>query len=191
MILCASHFFQLSFQKMPKRGENVGSARHPRSVAFLLAQVGAHAARRFGERLAPLELTPAYAGILRAVATHSGISQQALASLLSMMPSRLVALLDELESRGLLERRDHAEDRRLYALYLTAAGSKLMSEVGRIARAHDDALCASLSEAERAQLFALLTRIAEQEQLTAGVHPGFARLGEGKRESSPGKPRAQ
>src|SRR5262249_31405041 len=39
--------------------------RHPRSTAFLLAQVGAHAAAQFAERLAPMGLAPAHAGILR------------------------------------------------------------------------------------------------------------------------------
>ena len=169
---------------MLKRGENARAPRPPRSTAFLLAQVGAHAAMRFGERLRELDLAPAHAGILRAVAASAGISQQALAALLRMMPSRLVTLLDELEGRGLLERRDNEEDRRLYALHLTEAGTKTMSEIGRIARAHDDALCASLGEAEREQLSALLTRIADQEQLTAGVHPGFARLGDGARSKS-------
>ena len=34
-------------------------------LAFLLAQVGAHAALRFGERLSHLKLTPPDAGILQ------------------------------------------------------------------------------------------------------------------------------
>ena len=116
---------------MEKRGSPAGS-KHPRSTAFLLAQVGAHAAARFAERLRELELAPPHAGILRAVVRSSGMSQQALASLLGMVPSRLVPLLDELEERGLLEQRDHAEDRRLYALYLTDRGIKTMAEIGRV-----------------------------------------------------------
>ena len=46
------------------------------------------------------------------IAVGSGISQQELASRLGMVPSRLVALLDELEARGFLERRNNADDRR-------------------------------------------------------------------------------
>lgn len=154
----------------------------PRSTAFLLTQVGAHAAALFAERLRELDLAPPHAGILRAVAASPGQSQQWLASLLGMVPSRLVPLLDELERRGLVERRDHAEDRRLYALHLTEKGVAIMSEIGRIARAHDDAICRSLTGAEREQLRALLVRIAEAEKLTAGVHPGFARMGDDRAE---------
>ena len=45
--------------------------------AFLLAQVGAHAAQRFTERIGELDLTPAQVGLLRLVASRPGQSQQA------------------------------------------------------------------------------------------------------------------
>lgn len=157
---------------------------HPRSTAFLLAQVGAKAAVQFAERLRELDLVPPHAGILRAVAMNPGNSQQWLASHLGMVPSRLVPLLDELEGRGLIERRDHAEDRRLYALHLTEKGAATMAEIGRVAKAHDDAVCSALTAAEREELAGLLVRISEAHKLTPGVHPGFARMGEGP----PGKP---
>jgi DNA-binding MarR family transcriptional regulator len=108
------------------------------------------------------------------------MSQQALASVLGMVPSRLVPLLDELQGRGLLERRDHAEDRRLYALYLTDRGMKTMADIGRVARSHDDDICGSLSVGEREQLATWLVRIAEDQKLRAGVHPGFAQAGDAK-----------
>jgi DNA-binding MarR family transcriptional regulator len=143
-----------------------------------LAQVGAHAASRFASRLRELELAPAHAGILRVIAAGSGISQQVLASRLGMVPSRLVALIDELEALGLLERRDNAEDRRVYALHVTEKGAKALTDIGRVARAHDDAICGALSEKERSSLRSMLARIADEQELTAGVHPGFARMGD-------------
>jgi DNA-binding MarR family transcriptional regulator len=142
----------------------------------LLAQVGARAAALFAERLQELQLVPAHAGALRAIAANDGISQQALASLLGMVPSRLVGLLDELEQRGFVERRDNAEDRRVYEIHLTEKGSRAMADIGRIARAHDDAVCAPLTEKQRQTLWSLLTSIADEQKLTPGVHPGFARV---------------
>jgi DNA-binding MarR family transcriptional regulator len=159
---------------MEKHGSR---AAHPRSTAFLLAQIGARAAALFATRLQGLELVPAHAGTLRAIAHNGGISQQALASLLGMVPSRLVPLLDELEKRGLVERRNHPDDRRVYALYLTEKGSRTMADIGRAARAHDDAVCAPLSEKERELLWSMLSRIADDQELTPGVHPGFASVG--------------
>lgn len=163
---------------------------HPRSTAFLLAQVGARAAASFATRLQELEFIPAHAGTLRAIAGNAGISQQTLASLLGMVPSRLVALLDELERRGLVERRDHPDDRRVYAIHLTEKGSRAMAELGRVARAHDDSVCASLSDKEREILWSLLSRIADDQGLTPGVHPGFAQVGAETKASSAEKPRS-
>jgi DNA-binding MarR family transcriptional regulator len=156
-----------------------GKGQAPRgsgSAAFLLAQVGAHAAARFAERLAALDLAPPHAGILRAIGASPGLSQQALSTMLGILPSRLVSLLDELEGRGLLERRNQPEDRRTYALHLTEKGRQALEAIGRLAREHGDALCASLNEREREQLASLLLRIAEQQRLAPGVHPGFRRL---------------
>jgi DNA-binding MarR family transcriptional regulator len=148
-----------------------------------LAQVGARAAALFAARLQELHLVPAHAGCLRAIAANVGISQHALASLLGMVPSRLVGLLDELEQRGFVERRDNAEDRRVYEIHLTEKGSKVMADIGRIARAHDDSVCAPLTEKQRETLWSLLASIADQQRLTPGVHPGFAQVG-----ASPGTP---
>ncbi len=133
---------------------------------------------KFAERLkAALGLAPAHAGILRALMSWGGLSQQALAAHLDVLPSRLVTLVDELESRGLVERRDKAEDRRTYALHLTEAGRAAHESVGRVAREHQQALCAALDPREQEQLAGMLARIAEQQGLTPGVHPGFKTLG--------------
>ncbi len=147
--------------------------RGPGSLAFLLAQVGAHAAARFAERIAPLGIGPQHAGVLRLVGATAGPSQRALAERLGILPSRLVALVDELEQRRLVERRDDPADRRSYALHLTAAGRRTLEELGRIAREHGDALCAALREDERRLLGALLRRIAASQGLDPGVHPGY------------------
>ena len=147
------------------------------STAFLLAQIGAHAATQFGEKLKGLRLIRPHAGILRLIGLTPGLSQQELARRLAILPSQLVALLDELEERGLIERRQDATDRRTYALHLTKSGRDVTEQIGRIAREHDDAICAALDIPERRQLNALLERIAEQQGLTPGVHPGYRKLG--------------
>jgi DNA-binding MarR family transcriptional regulator len=145
--------------------------------AFLLAQIGAHAAARFAERIAELDLTPAQAGLLRLVARQPGQSQQVLAQQLRTPPSRLVPLVDHLEERGLMERRRNPDDRRHHALYLTAKGGQFMkARLGPIGSAHEDDICAALTATERDQLRELLSRIAEQQGLTPGVHPGYQQL---------------
>jgi DNA-binding MarR family transcriptional regulator len=147
------------------------------SAAFLLAQVGAHAASKFAQRLAKLKLAPPHAGMLRILNATPAMTQQALANALRMVPSRLVALVDDLEGRGLIERRGNPDDRRRYALHLTPKGRSTLEAIGRIAREHQQALLAALSEEEQRQLAHLLQRIADDQALARGVHPGYARLG--------------
>jgi len=149
--------------------------------AFLLAQVGAHAAGQFGERLRGLRLVRPHAGILRLIRESPGLSQQELGRRLAILPSQLVALLDELQERGLIERRHDVSDRRSYALHLTASGRNTTEQIGRIAREHDDAICAGLNSGERQQLHGLLSRIANQQGLNPGVHPGYRQLGKKRR----------
>jgi DNA-binding MarR family transcriptional regulator len=135
--------------------------------AFQLAQIGAHAAQRFTERIAALDLTPAQVGLLRLVASRPGQSQQKLAKQLGTPATRLVPLVDGLEKRGLIERRRNAEDRRLYALELSEEGRELMGRIAQAAAAHERTITAALSDGERATLHTLLTKIADEQGLTA------------------------
>lgn len=146
-------------------------------VAFLLAQVGAHAAARFAERLSPLGLTPAQAGLLRAVAREPGSSQRALAARLGLAPSRLVILIDQLQSRGLLERRRAPGDRRHHEVHLTTRGVDTLRDIGQVARAHGSDFLAALSAQDRSALGQTLRALAEHHGLTPGVHPGYRSMG--------------
>ncbi|MGV9329368.1 MarR family winged helix-turn-helix transcriptional regulator [Streptosporangium sandarakinum] len=140
----------------------------PKRTAFLLAQVGAHAAARFAERISELEVVPADVGLLRMIATRPGRSQQSLAEELGVVPSRVVALIDNLERKGLVERRRNPQDRRNYALHLTEQGIHVMTQMRRLGKAHEDDICAALDDARRAQLTELLEAIAAQQGLTPG-----------------------
>jgi DNA-binding MarR family transcriptional regulator len=145
--------------------------------AFLLAQLGAHAASQFAERLKVIGLAPSDAGILRLLRVAAGLSQQELAAKLKIHPSRLVALLDNLEKQGFLERGANPDDRRLYSLHLTKDGGEALERIGKVAREHQEALLSTLTVDERDTLATLLLRIADQQGLVRGVHPGYQRLG--------------
>jgi DNA-binding MarR family transcriptional regulator len=145
-------------------------------VAFLLAQLGAHAASVFADRLLPLELRPAEVGVLSRLARSPGESQRALADALGMHAPRLVALIDDLEERGLVERRRDPRDRRNYAISLTKAGRQTLRQISAVVKQHEQAMTAALGDEERAQLASLLRRIADEQALTPGVHPGFRHI---------------
>ena len=164
-----------SSRKTPRSG--AVEPRGATSPAFLLAQTGAHAAARFAVRLQSLEITPAQAGLLRVIGADAGASQQQVALTLGMFASRMVALVDELQERKLVERLENPDDRRTYSLVLTPEGRRVLEAVGRVAREHQEDLLGALSKSERDTLGALLLRVADQQGLVRGVHPGFARIG--------------
>ena len=146
-------------------------------MAFLLSQLGHRSASVFTDLIASIDLTPPHAGILRAIAAEPGRSQQALSGQLGLLPSRVVAYVDELEDRGYVERRRNPDDRRLHALHLTASGKKVITKIGELGRQHDRLLTAGLDSQQRDTLHQLLATIAEHQGLTPHVHPGYRTLG--------------
>ncbi len=141
-----------------------------RSVAFLVSSLGYAISRRFHEVLGPLELEPGEFALMRAVAASEGESQNALAERLHISPSWMVAVVDQLERRELLERKPHARDRRVRNLGLTAAGKKLLKQAERQAQEFDGQVTDPLSEAELEQLLDLLGRLAASLDLQPGAH---------------------
>jgi DNA-binding MarR family transcriptional regulator len=142
-------------------------------AAYLLSQVGIHSSRLWSERLRPLGVDARQVLLLRHIAAEQGRSQQALGRALDVPASRIVALVDELEERVLVERRRDRNDRRVHALYLTRKGQGVLNKVWGISREHEKELCAGLEGDERDQLIDLLGKVATQQGLAVGSHPGF------------------
>ena len=150
--------------------------QRPTGAAFLLAQLGAHAADRFAERIDGLGITPPHAGILRLVVATPSCNQQALAKRLGVLPSRMVILIDELSEKGLVERKRSTKDRRHSELVLTRKGQGMLEKLSRLAAEHEADLCAGLTAAERDTFAALGRKIVRQQGLTPDVHPGYRKL---------------
>ncbi|WP_225801182.1 hypothetical protein [Streptomyces sp. NK15101] len=69
-----------------------------------------------------------------------------------------------------------AEDRRHHELYVSEDGRRVLGSVREVASLHEDDLFAALGEEDGTRLTELLGRIAEQQGLAPGVHPGYRRL---------------
>lgn len=132
--------------------------------------LGYAVSRRFQATLAPLGLEPREFALLRTIAPQQGASQQAIGEQLQIPPSRMVAFVDGLQERGLVERRANPEDRRARALYLTDAGRELLARAFESANELETELCASLSESEREALLDALRHVGAQLGVEPGVH---------------------
>ncbi|HET8976610.1 MAG TPA: MarR family transcriptional regulator [Solirubrobacteraceae bacterium] len=146
-----------------------------RNTGYLVSRMGTFAARRFGERLAELGLTTRMWGALNVLDAEGEITQQQLGRAIGMDPSSMVATLDELEARGMVQRRRHPSDRRAHALHLTAAGRDTLARGRQLSAQAQEELLAPLSAEERARLHELLLRMATAAgQVAPGPPPAAA-----------------
>ena len=147
-------------------------SNRPTRTAFLLSQIGSFSSARFAERVQELGLTASEAGVLRFVARSPGTSQRVLADQIGSAPSRVVSLIDSLETRGLLERRRGSADRRNQELWLTHDGNATLGQLRQLAEEHEAEILGSLTSEQVDQLSALLGSIAEDHQLNRDLHAG-------------------
>lgn len=120
-----------------------------------------------------LDLDPREVVVLRMVAAEPGRSQASLGPALRVRASHLVAVIDRLQERRLLERRANTKDRRANALHLTRRGHAMLAKVMTVSVRHEVELTGTLTAAERTHLEDLLARIARGLGLAEGSHPGF------------------
>ncbi len=104
-------------------------------------------------------LSPGRVGLLVTIDANPGLTQSRLAEIASRDRSTMVGVLDQLEARGLIERRRGA-DRRSNGLWLTRAGRALLARALREIARHERRIAAHLTAAERRQLLRLLAKIA-------------------------------
>ena len=109
-------------------------------------------------------LHPYHHAILIVLGEGSRENQGAIADALGYDRGQLVGLLDELEERGLVERRRDPNDRRRHLVRLTADGKRMLRRLRALSGEIEDDFFAPLNEEERATLYALLLRLAETHE---------------------------
>ncbi|MET0492880.1 MAG: MarR family transcriptional regulator [Actinoplanes sp.] len=97
--------------------------------------------------------------VLSALADEPMRTQAALARAIGADKTRIIADLDELQARGLIEREPDPEDRRVRLLRLTPAGRRLHAEVRAAIRAGEERLLAELTAADRRVFLKVLQRL--------------------------------
>ncbi len=113
----------------------------------------------FARAMDGMALTPGQFGVLALIQANSGLSQSALGQAMGVDRSTVVAVIDKLEARGLVQRTAAANDRRSNALRLSAEGMKRFAAALKRVYGHEKQITKRLSAAERTQLLNLLRRI--------------------------------
>ena len=132
-------------------------------IGYNLKRASAVALNDFAVELAEAALRPVTYGMLALIDEKPGIRAAELCRLLGMKSANMAPLLAELEERGLVERDDHAGDKRVQMLALTPAAREAMPGWRRRVRRHEDRFLHRLTKKERATLLRLLRLIWTDE----------------------------
>ncbi|WP_232375774.1 MarR family winged helix-turn-helix transcriptional regulator [Mesorhizobium comanense] len=132
-------------------------------IGYNLKRASALAMNDFAIELADAGLRPVTYGMLALIDERPGIRAAELCRRLGMKSANMAPLLAELEERGMVERDDHAEDKRVRVLTLTPAAREAMPGWLQQVRRHEDRFLQRLTKKERATLLRLLRLIWTDE----------------------------
>jgi DNA-binding MarR family transcriptional regulator len=129
------------------------------SIAFLISRIHGRIHREFVAALAPLRIEPRHVGTLTALDATGPVSQAELGRHLGLSGASMVQIVDDLERRGLVERRRLPSDRRTQVLHLQPEVPEVRAEAARLSAETLDPLLGVLSRARRKRLLVLLRRV--------------------------------
>ncbi|MFF5308444.1 MULTISPECIES: MarR family winged helix-turn-helix transcriptional regulator [Streptomyces] len=133
----------------------------------LLVKLGQVAFRIAEDGIGGTGLRVRHYSVLQALADNGAMPQLALGSFLRIDPATMVTTLDDLERTGYAERTRDPQDRRRYAVDITAKGRKVLADLNRTLVDLDGEVLADLGATDRDSLHALLGSLAGSPTLTS------------------------
>ena len=134
------------------------------STLFLLKRLGFAAKQRSLDEYEQAGLGPYHHAILALLDEGAPETQAAIADSLGYDRGTLVGLLDELEEKGLVERKRDPDDRRRHVVRLTADGKRTLAKLRALAKRVEDEFLAPLDAEQREALHSLLLVLAERHE---------------------------
>jgi MarR family transcriptional regulator, lower aerobic nicotinate degradation pathway regulator len=129
-------------------------------AAVLLGRVGIAVKMETMEKFEEAGFSAYHYGVLAVLDEDARETQATIADALGVDRSMLVGLLDQLEERGMIERRRDPNDRRRQMVSLTPAGRRQLGVFRKMVEKIENDFLAPLDEEERATLHDLLLRVA-------------------------------
>jgi len=128
-------------------------------LPYLLNRAGARIATAFGEEMRPLGASLQMWRVLAALRERDGRRMGDLSVMTSIEVSTLTRLVDQMEKKGLVERRRDTDDARVVALHVTTAGKRLTRRIVPIAERYEQVALKGFAPVEAQVLRAALRRL--------------------------------
>lgn len=129
-------------------------------VSFLLARANAVAGAAASAALKAFDLKVRSYAVLALAGSDARMNQREIAEYLRLDPSQVVALVDDLQKRGLAAREPDTRDRRTNVVTSTTEGESLLAEARTAVAEAEHRAQAPLTRIERDMLSHLLRRVA-------------------------------
>jgi MarR family transcriptional regulator, lower aerobic nicotinate degradation pathway regulator len=141
------------------------------SSGFLLARLGIAFKARAIERIEQEGFGAHHYSVLAMLGEGARETQATIADALALDPSRLVALLDSLEERGLIARQRDPHDRRRHVVSITPAGKRQLQRLRSISNELEDEFFAPLAAEDREAFHHMLLQLANAHDPRCGFAP--------------------
>ena len=129
-------------------------------LGYLLKHAQLRLAELTASAMAPFGITGRQLAVLIAVDSQAPLSQQEVAGRLGVDRTTMVLLIDELESKQLVQRRRDPDDRRKNVVMLTDAGRTTLREASSASAEAERLFLGQLSEDEASRLRQALRAVA-------------------------------
>jgi len=129
------------------------------TLGFLIHYVARLLRKRFEQLSRDSGLTRSQWQVLAYLERNENIHQSGLAELLEVEPITLGRIVDRLQEYGLVERRPHPSDRRIWLLRLTPRAKPKLDELHRLGNETRGEALAGIAEVDQEHLFKTLTTL--------------------------------
>ena len=128
-------------------------------TGFLLNKAAHRIKESYEEHLGPLGLAGKHYGVLSVLEERGSITQHEIGKCVYVDRTTMVGIIDDLEKKGLVERKEHPTDRRSHAVYLTAKGKETLGKAHHLASSVDKQFSETLSVKEQKELRQILRKL--------------------------------
>jgi len=128
-------------------------------TGFLLKKAAHRIQEAYEGRLAPLGLAGKHYGVLSVLEERGSITQHEIGKCVYVDRTTMVGIIDDLEKKGLVERKEHPTDRRSHAVYLTSKGKEAVGKAHHLALTVDRQFLECLSAKEQKELRQILRKL--------------------------------
>ncbi len=142
-------------------GVDLGSLNDLIGFHITLAQLAVY--RDFSKALAELEITQKQFSVLEIIFSNPDVSQIDIAQALDTDRATMMALVEKLDQRGFIERRQSSDDKRRQKLTLTPLGLQNHAEASRLIKQHEKDVFSSLTAADTTALLKILRKIYQSK----------------------------